>query len=60
MLRFYSLAAYESYRKRVKADAEGRENFEFAQAKRFILREQRTFVEVVEGTFNQTALPVAS
>ena len=60
LLAFDSLAAYEAYRQRVKADAEGRANFEFAQAKRFILREQRTFVELVEGTFNQTALPLAA
>jgi len=59
LLQFDSLGAYETYRKRIKADAEGRDNFEFAQAKRFILREQRTFVEPVEGTFNQAALPVA-
>ena len=58
LIAFDSLAAYEAYRKRIRADAEGRENFEFAQAKRFILREQRTFVEQVEGTFDQKALPV--
>ena len=34
LLRFDSLAAYEAYRKRVKADAEGRENFDFAQTQR--------------------------
>jgi NIPSNAP protein len=55
LLAFDSLAAYEAYRKRLKADAEGRENFEFAQARRFILREERTFTEVVEGTFNRIA-----
>jgi len=60
LLAFDSLAAYEAYRQRIKADREGRENFEFAQAKRFILREERSFVEGVEGTFNQAALPVAS
>jgi hypothetical protein len=55
LIGFDSLAAYEAYRKRIKADAEGRANFEFAQAKRFIVREQRTFVEGVEGTLHQTA-----
>ncbi|HSB26147.1 MAG TPA: NIPSNAP family protein [Burkholderiaceae bacterium] len=55
LLQFDSLAAYEAYRQRVKADDEGRANFEFAQARRFILREQRTFVEGVEGTLNQPA-----
>ena len=51
LIAFDSLAAYEAYRARLKADAEGRENFEMAQAKRLILREERNFVEVVEGTF---------
>ena len=60
LLQFDSLAGYEAYRRRVKADAEGRANFEFAQAKRFILREQRTFVEGVEGTLNLAALPVGA
>ena len=38
------------YRARLKSDARGRENFAFAQAKKFIVREERTFVEVVDGT----------
>lgn len=56
LVSFDSLAAYEAYRQRIKADAEGRANFEFAQDKRFILREQRTFVEGVEGTLNLAPL----
>jgi NIPSNAP len=51
LIAFESLAAYEAYRARLRADAEAREDFAMAQAKRFILREQRTFLEVVEGTF---------
>lgn len=47
LVSFASLADYEAYRARLKSDAEGRENFAFAQAKRFILREERTFVERV-------------
>lgn len=50
LIGFESLAAYETYRARLKADPEGRANFEMAQAKRFILREERTFVEGVDGT----------
>lgn len=50
LIAFDSLAAYEAYRARIKADPEGRANFELAQAKRFILREERTFCEVVDGT----------
>ncbi len=45
-----SLAAYEAYRAKLKADAEGSMNFAFAQSKRFILREERTFLELVDGT----------
>lgn len=48
LIGFDSLAAYESYRARLKADAEGRANFEFAQQRRFILREERTFLENVD------------
>lgn len=55
LIAFDSLAAYETYRSRLKADAEGRENFALAQRLRFILREERTFVEVVDGTFNRPA-----
>jgi hypothetical protein len=55
LIAFESLAAYEGYRARLKADPEGRENFAFAQSKRLILREERTFVETVEGTFRIAA-----
>jgi hypothetical protein len=48
LISFASLADYESYRGRLKADVEGRANFAFAQAKRFILAEERTFLERVE------------
>jgi hypothetical protein len=51
LISFDSLASYERYRERLKEDAEGLKNFAFAQTKRFILREERTFVEVVDGTF---------
>ena len=51
LIAFESLAAYEAYRARLKADPEGRANFEFAQSHRLILREERTFVESVDGTF---------
>src|SRR6202046_3196738 len=50
LIAFDSLASYEAYRTRLKSDPEGRENFAMAQAKRLILREERNFVEVVEGT----------
>ena len=50
-IAFDNLAAYETYRTKLKADPEARENFAFAQAKRLILREERTFVSPVAGTF---------
>ncbi len=50
LIGFASLAAYEAYKVRLKADPEARENFAAAQSKRFILREERNFVETVEGT----------
>src|SRR3954471_21972575 len=59
LIAFESLAAYEAYRGRLKADREGRENFEFAQAQRFIVGEERTFTAVVEGTFQLPARPVS-
>jgi hypothetical protein len=51
LIAFESLASYEAYRARLKADPEGRENFAASETKRFIVREERNFVEVVEGTF---------
>lgn len=50
LIGFNSLAEYESYRARLRADAEGRANFEFAQSRRLILREERNFVASVAGT----------
>jgi hypothetical protein len=51
LIAFDGLAAYEAYRTQLKSDPEGRTNFAFAQDKRFILSEERTFLEVVESTF---------
>ena len=51
LIAFDSLASYESYRARLKADPDGRENFAMAQRMRFIRREERNFVEAVDGTF---------
>jgi hypothetical protein len=48
---FENLASYEKYRARLKEDPEGRETFLMAQTMRLILREERNFVEVVDGTF---------
>ncbi len=51
LIAFDSLASYERYKARLKTDSEARENFAMAQAKRLILREERNFVEIVDGTF---------
>ena len=51
LIAFESLAAYEAYKARLRSDAEARENFAMAFKNRLILREERNFVEVVDGTF---------
>jgi hypothetical protein len=48
LVAFESLASYEAYRARLKADPEAIENFAMAHSMRLILREERNFVEVVE------------
>lgn len=53
VIAFESLAAYEAYRARLKADPEGRANFELATERRFVLAEERTFVEAVPGAFER-------
>ncbi len=55
LIAFDSLAAYEAYRARLKADPEGRANFAFAQERRLILREERSFLEPVAATFRIAA-----
>jgi hypothetical protein len=47
LISFESLAAYETYRGRLKSDPEARANSAFAQSKRLVLREERTFLEAV-------------
>jgi hypothetical protein len=58
LVAFESLADYEAYRARLKLDAEAKENFALAQRQRFILREQRTFCEIVPDAFQRPALRV--
>ena len=55
LIAFDSLAAYEGYRARLKADPEGRANFAMALEKRLILREERQFAEAVDGTLGVAA-----
>ena len=53
LISFDSLAAYEQYRARLKADPEARENFAMAHTQRFILREERTFLAAIEETLGK-------
>jgi hypothetical protein len=45
LISFPDLAHYEAYRARIRSDPAGAANFATAQAKRFVLREERTFLE---------------
>jgi NIPSNAP protein len=56
LIAFTSLAAYEIYRSRLRTDREACENVAMAQQQRLIIREERTFVEVVDGTFAMPAV----
>jgi hypothetical protein len=47
LISYESLAAYETYRARLKSDGEGAANFTLAQKERFILSEERTFLRQV-------------
>jgi hypothetical protein len=53
LIAFDSMAAYERYRATLRADEEGKANFEMAQSMRFILREERTWLVAVDGTLNK-------
>lgn len=44
-----SLAAYEAYKKRLAEDPLGKENYEFAKAERFIMREDRIFLKLASA-----------
>lgn len=47
LISFESLAAYEAYRARLRADRESAANFATAQQERFIRTEERTFLRQV-------------
>jgi hypothetical protein len=50
LIAFPGLGAYEAYRLRLLEDPDARANFAFAQARKIVVREERTFLENVEGT----------
>jgi len=47
LISFDSLASYEAYRARLKADPAGAANLSFAQQHQFIMAEERTFLRRV-------------
>jgi hypothetical protein len=49
MIGFESLAAYEKYRARLRVDPASIANFDFAQREKFILREEREWLEPVRS-----------
>ena len=53
LIGFDSLASYEAYRRRLGSDPAAQDNFARARAKRFILREERSFIEGVSGTLGR-------
>ena len=52
-----SLAAYEAYRARLKADPAGRANYEFAKRERFIRREDRIFLRLASAPHAEAYQP---
>jgi hypothetical protein len=48
MIGFDSLAAYETYRAKLRSDPASKANFEFAERERLILREEREFLRPVK------------
>jgi hypothetical protein len=51
LIAFESLAAYEVYRARLRTDPPACANFQRAQSKRVIIREERAFLETITETF---------
>ena len=56
LIGFDDLAAYERYRAVLRTDPEGSANFASARSARFILREERTWLEDVITTRNVARL----
>ena len=48
LIGFPSLAAYETYRAKLREDQEAMDNFNFAESNKLILREERTFLKAVK------------
>jgi NIPSNAP len=52
MIGFDTLAEYETYRARLRDDADLTREDAMVKSKRLILREERNFVRLVDGTYN--------
>jgi hypothetical protein len=52
-----SLAAYEDYRRRLAADPLGKDNYEFAQKEKFLLREDRVFLKLASAPHGALVRP---
>lgn len=52
-----SLAEYEKYRARLRADPLGRTNYEFARKEQFIRREERIFLRLASGPHAKVMQP---
>lgn len=53
---FDSLSAYERYQARLHQDPDALANFKFAEDRRFIVHEERSFVEAVTGTLERPSV----
>ena len=53
LISFSSLAAYETYRQRLREDVEAVANFALAKQERFILKEERSFPQPVPASYLQ-------
>ena len=51
------LAAYEDYRRRLAADPLGKDNYEFAQKEKFLLREDRVFLKLASAPHGALVRP---
>lgn len=58
LIGFESLAAYEAYRARLSVNRDAVEDATWTRDQRCILREERNFVALVDGTFNLAPKPV--
>lgn len=52
-----NLAAYETYRTRLREDPLGRENYAFSQREKFIQREDRVFLRLASTPHTPVVLP---